>query len=441
MAAMPSATIQNDPAWLAEFAKQPIRPGLERIHKLLAALGHPETCAPVVHVAGTNGKGSVSHMVATLLQATGKKVGHLVSPHLHHVRERILINGQPIASSEFKALGAKLTALCQGWPEPPSYFEILTALAFAAFAQGHCEVLVIETGMGGRLDATNVLDEAYRHYGGVGVITGIGLDHQDWLGPTLADIAREKAGIARPNVPLVLGPSIAKEALASIQQTVPPTTRLWQTVTDRFSYQGWDATQGVQWLEDSHADTAEPYDLGMLGTYQAQNLATAFTALDALADCVPALAVGDTTRRQALARLRWPGRFEWFAPHQAVLDVAHNPQGMAALRHSLELYFPGRPRLWLMAIQTNRPIDEMLTLAMTPNDALFWLAPDERYPKEPPEHFQAMGSYQNAAQALAAIRDWRRTHQPDALIVVAGSIYSAGAAREWLLQPPPPQAV
>ncbi len=279
-------------AWLFGTQRFGIKLGLENIQRLLAALHVPVCDQRIIHVAGTNGKGSVCAMIDSIARAQGYRTGLFTSPHLVTFRERIQVSGEMIGQAKVAAGLTSIRELIRDWEPHPTFFEIATALALRHFQAKRCELIVLETGMGGRLDATNAVTPV------VSVITPIGLDHQKWLGHTFAEIAAEKAGIIKPRVPVVSAPQPA-EAEAVIRQR---------------------AAQCEAPLQIA----AIPYDagpLGLRGAHQKQNAAIAVAALEA-----GRIDVDEDIIRQGLANVRWPARFQHWS-ERIVIDGAHNPAG------------------------------------------------------------------------------------------------------------------
>lgn len=286
--------------------------GIDRMRDFVRRLGHPERATPVVHVAGTNGKGSVAAMVAEILRAAGWRVGLYTSPHLVRLGERVRVNGVQLTPAELMAYVAELDPLvavleAEHPGEAPSFFEVMTAMAFLHFARRRCDVAVIEVGLGGRLDATNVVLPE------VAVITSIGLDHCEYLGDTLAAIAGEKAGIIKPGVPVIMGllPGEAEEVVRRIAGERGAPLR---AVRDEFGEEVGNYPKTV--LE---------------GEFQRRNAATATLVSRELAG---RFGLGERHLVEGLARVRWPGR--WQRRRLAdgrllVLDASHNPEGAAAL--------------------------------------------------------------------------------------------------------------
>lgn len=311
---------------------------LERVHELLHALGDPHFQYPAVHVAGTKGKGSTTAMIAAALRAAGLRTGMYTSPHLHTFRERIQVDGEPISESDVARLVAQMQPVLDARPEV-TVFEIITALAMLYFAEKGVAWGVFEVGMGGRLDATNVLAPH------VAVITSISLDHVAILGATVAHIAREKAGIIKPGVPVVSAPQ-QPEALAAIEAVA--TERGAPLILGGRDW-CWEALprsgagQRMRlWQSD---DTGGPayacLDVPLLGDHQLENAANAVMALESLR------AQGFDLPRGAIAagiaQVQWSGRFEVLQREPAlVVDGAHNIDSMQKLLRTVRAEFPGK---------------------------------------------------------------------------------------------------
>lgn len=280
--------------WLEAAQGRGIVPGLERMERLLAAMGNPEQSLRCLHVAGTNGKGSVCAFAESVLRASGHSTGLYTSPHLVHFAERIRINGTEVDEFQIAEGIARLKHATEGWHEVemPTYFELVTALAFDLFARANLDVIVLETGLGGRLDATNTAPKL------ACAITPIGLDHMEWLGPTLGAIAREKAGIMRCGIPVVTSRQ-EPEAMISLQETA-------------------DALGVALRVVD---EVPEQFSLGLAGSHQRENAAVALALIRAGGFALSGEAVA-----QGLAGVFWPGRFQRFSygGRDLVLDGAHN---------------------------------------------------------------------------------------------------------------------
>ena len=289
--------------------------GIDRMRQLAAALGHPERFVPCLHVAGTNGKGSVSAMLDAILRAAGWRTGMYTSPHLVHIGERVQVDRHPLTEKEIIAYATELEPVAERLAtrdpgDAPAFFELMTAMAFLQFARKGCDVSVIEVGLGGRLDATTVVTPE------VAVITSIAMDHCEILGNTLGRIAAEKAGIIKPGRPLVVGrvPPEAEEVIARIA-----------------------AERGapVRWVRQVFGDDLAAYPRTSLeGDYQRWNAATATLAAEALDErwrITPAVI------RAGLAAVDWPGRWQRTRAggRLVILDSSHNPEGAAVLASNL----------------------------------------------------------------------------------------------------------
>jgi dihydrofolate synthase/folylpolyglutamate synthase len=337
-----------------------VKPGLDRIERLLSALGHPERAFPAIHIAGTNGKGSVAAMLASILGAAGHRVGRYTSPDLEDFRDRIAVDGQWIGEDDLARGVDSLLPLLSSGRDQPTQFEALTAVAFDHFAARHVDLAVVEVGLGGRFDATNVVRPL------LSLLTNVGRDHLHLLGPTLADVAWEKVGIAKPGVPLLVGDLVPEaervvaavcaglgaEPLRSDSVTVGRVARDWEKAVYDVRGEG---------LPDRVV-------IPLLGGYQAANLRLALSALQVLRR--RGLRLLDEAILSGLASVRWPGRFEVVAREPAiVLDGAHNLPGALALADEVRDWFPDREvRHLLFGALADKEVGPMM-------DALFPLFP------------------------------------------------------------------
>jgi dihydrofolate synthase / folylpolyglutamate synthase len=281
--------------WLFGTQQRGVKLGLDNVRRLLSALGEPQKALRFIHVAGTNGKGSVCAMLDSICRAAGVKTGLFTSPHLVRFNERIQVNGIPI-DDEAVVRGIHHIQSLITEERHPTFFEITTALAFDHFRRHRVDLVVLETGLGGRLDATNVVDPL------VSVLTSIDLDHQKWLGHTLPEIAAEKGGIIKPGVPIVSGPQFAEVR-----------TVLEQIATER--------SASLSYAESPVQDLF----IGLAGSYQRANAAIAVQALRKAG-----IKPNPETLKQGLANVRWPGRFQRVG-ERIVLDGAHNPAASKCL--------------------------------------------------------------------------------------------------------------
>ncbi len=341
---------------LSRRPEHAIVPTLDRIAALATLLGDPQRACPVIHVTGTNGKTSTARMAETLLRARGLRTGLYTSPHLSSLRERISIDGEPLSAENFAAAYedvAPYAAMVNGQQAARlSFFEMLTAMAFAAFADAPVNVAVIEVGLGGTWDATNIAD------GQVAVVTPVALDHTAYLGDTVEAIATEKAGIIKPGAVAVLArqPDAAARALARRAAEVSAPVRAEGTdfgVTSR------ELAVGGQQLEISGLNGSYPdLLLPLFGAYQAQNAACALAAVEAFTGTGP---LDDELVRQAFAAMTAPGRLEVVRRSPVVIvDSAHNPAGMAVSVDAVTEAFGFSALVAVLAVSADKDVTGML---------------------------------------------------------------------------------
>jgi len=326
---------------------------LDRMRALMAELGHPEAQYPVIHVAGTKGKGSVSALCASALQArpersrraAGYKVGLYTSPHLLDYTERIQIDGEPVSHEGLVDLVERVKPAVAKIPRLTT-FEITTALGFLYFAQQNVDAAVVEVGLGGRLDATNVVMPK------VSVITSLSYDHMAVLGDTLALIAGEKAGIIKPGVPVVSAPQ-KEEALAVLIRVARERNAPFTLVGRDINYQPLNHSLDKQTLKISNLEFSVP----LLGIHQVENAATAYAGLNA-----SGLKITDDEIRTGFAEVRWPARFEVVRRDPPVIfDSAHNQDSFVRLRQALDDYFPNKPVYLIFGASEDKNIPGMFT--------------------------------------------------------------------------------
>ena len=321
-----------------------IKPGLERITSLLEALGNPHKHLKVVHVAGTNGKGSTSLIIARVLSAAGYRTGRYSSPHLHSYCERFEIDDRVISPGQLHVYLEKVLSAAQSLSmDFPSEFEILTAIAFLFFKEAGVDIAVLETGMGGSYDATNVAFPC------VCVITGIDYDHTAYLGNSLPQIAANKAGIIKPGIPVVIGPmhksaqQVIEAQAAKLQSPVVP------YLQDAIKPAGYKGLSGQLINIQAESHSIQEVWFSLPGAFQLQNLAVAITALSELEKM--SFVITDEYIKTALGKLHLVGRLELLKSDPLIIcDVAHNPQAAHALNMALAELLPGRNRVLLIGI-------------------------------------------------------------------------------------------
>jgi dihydrofolate synthase/folylpolyglutamate synthase len=431
-------------------AQTPQKFSLDQMRVLAAALGHPERRFASVLIAGTNGKGSTAATLASVLHCAGYQTGLYTSPHLVSVNERIRLDGEPISNAEFAEIYRRIDevasklALNHELPQPPSFFEMLTAMAFEYFASSSVQIAVLEVGMGGRLDATNIVDPC------VSVITDIALDHQKFLGNTIREIAREKAGIIRRNGLLVTLPQhpeandvIGHTALdlnaraVSAVPFVPPVS----------------PNSDIQRVAQPPSAVAQRYPLSVLdkeimvespliGRHQLRNVALAIAAAVEVKDC--GFPVSAEAIERGVRETRWPARFQVVQPQPAgptcVLDVAHNPAGAWALRAALSQYFEERPLVIIFGAMRDKAVAEMAEILFPLAEQVIATQASSHNPRAAsPQEIVAAASRTSAEiseepNVAAALERARRlcAGLQNPAIVITGSIYIVGEALELL---------
>ncbi len=340
-------------------------PGLARMRALLAALGNPQTGLRFVHVAGTNGKGSTCAMLASVLQTAGYRVGLNTSPYLVSFYERIRVNGEMISPEALGALTERTQAAAETLAEQPTEFELITAVAMLYFRLCRCEIVVLEVGLGGELDASNVIDTPE-----VAVLAAMGMDHMAQLGGTMAQIARAKAGIIKRGG-TVVSCGGCPEADAVIEQVCrDQSAQLTEVDFTRLRERTLDLS-GAMFDFAPYGDLHLP----LAGAYQLRNAALAITAVEALQR--GGWRISDDALRRGLERVSWPGRFEVLRRSKPVvlLDGAHNSQGMGAAAESLRRLFPGKKVVLLMGVLTDKDVEPMLDAIVPLAEAAVTLTP------------------------------------------------------------------
>ncbi|HKQ78527.1 MAG TPA: folylpolyglutamate synthase/dihydrofolate synthase family protein [Blastocatellia bacterium] len=413
--------------------------GLESVSALASFSGAPQKRFPAVHIAGTNGKGSTAAMTASILRAAGLRVGLYTSPHLVSIRERIQIDGVEIAPDEFarlatdtRAAGERLVAE-NVLGAVPSFFEQITMIAYLCFAERRVDLAVLEVGLGGRLDATNICEPV------VTAITPIGFDHQRYLGATLSSIAGEKAGIIKSRVPVVISPQVGEAMTAIIGRcealNAPPIE-----TTEPFDIQAADSIEDVGRYSFRYCASRDQYAvrLGLRGRHQITNALVAIHIAEQLR--ISGFDIPSAAIVEGLNKTEWPGRLEMIrpSPSQAplLLDGAHNAAGARALRDFLDEHFHSIPITIIFGAMADKAIGEM-------GDILFPAASQVivtriASPRAAEPCAIAEASHHDVIRienAVEALDEALRLTPPDGLIVVCGSLFLVGEIRQALLQP------
>ena len=401
------------------------RPGLERISELLERLGRPQERVRFVHVAGTNGKGSTSALLRSVLTAAGYKTGLYISPHLARMNERASIDGRDISDADFAGCCAALAAAAEGMGEQCTEFELCTALALYYFARERCDIAVLETGLGGRLDATNAIPRP-----ACAVITNIGLDHTAVLGDTVELIAAEKAGIFKG------GPAAAYDLPEGVRAVLREKAAAAGTEL-RFADFGELAPLSDSIDGQEFTYRGERYKIALAGEHQLKNAAVALEAIACLRRAgfeIPPGAV-----RRGLESARWPARFERVLQGpDFIVDGGHNPQCLAATAAALARYYPNTRRVLLFGALADKDWRDMARLLMPSSDEFVCATPESERALDArvlAEFLRGEGCRAEAFGTIeaAASAAYERA-RPDGMACCVGSLYMAGAAREYLLR-------
>ncbi|MEL6380910.1 MAG: folylpolyglutamate synthase/dihydrofolate synthase family protein [Cyanobacteria bacterium J06626_18] len=439
---------------LGKYGRFGVHLGLERIQKLLDTLGNPHDKVPIIHVAGTNGKGSVCAYLSSVLTQAGYRVGRYTSPHLVSWCERIGINNTPITPADLlRTIEQVETAIAQGWPhianvhedesDIPTQFEVFTAAAWIYFAQQSVDIAVIEVGLGGRLDATNIVAQPL-----VTAITSLSREHWQRLGPTLADIAREKAGILKANRPAVVGPLPPEAEQVVLSRAASLDCPVIRPLPAQPNEEGY-----AVYTSDR---TQFRYALPFPGAHQLTNSAIAIAALQCLRD--QGWSITDAAIQEGIAMAQWPGRLQWLTwrspnnqPSPWLIDGAHNPAAAKVLRAYVDsLYQPQIPPLakrtlskqgivtplkgsvtWLMGMLTTKDHADVFQELLRPGDRLH-LVPVPGHSSMPPDALANIAltvcpelaicqTYGDLAEGLQGA-----IAAPSELKILCGSLYLVG---------------
>lgn len=427
--------IDGEPAlqWLSSFEKYGWIFGLERIDHLMNRLGNPQQELKMIHVAGTNGKGSVCKFVSSILQKAGYTVGLYISPHVERFSERIVVNGKEISEEEIAALVEHIKPVVEDMMRnnnTPTFFEIVTALAFMYFRNQKVDYAVIEVGLGGRFDATNVVTPL------VSVITNISLEHTNILGNDIASIAFEKAGIIKEKVPVVTAATrSAREAIENVAtERDSPIIFVDRTMWKRASHKG-------KYQEFFIRGAFKDYTVktSLLGLYQGENIAVAIAAIERLQ--MNGVYLTDTDIIEGVAAASHPGRMEIISEKPLlILDGAHNPDGMVMLANTLKEDFTYKRLLLVLGVLKDKDINTMVSTIIPLADIVIVtksMNPRAYEPallKEKIEKFDATKEVVVTASIPEAIEHARNIAKRKDLICVSGSLFTVGEARRYLLK-------
>lgn len=430
--------VQEVFAWMDENCGEGIQPGLHRMESALDRLNHPERRCKFIHIAGTNGKGSTAAMIASVLQEAGYRTGMFISPSIGDWNDQITVDGKPITEEQFLYWASRLRELIEQMvadgEEAPTSYEFWTLLAICYFALDQCPWFIVwETGLGGRLDSTNVV------YPLVSVITEIGLDHKEFLGDSIQQIAREKAGIIKSGIPVVCGstnPTAVKE-IAKIASE--KSSRIYIHGTD---FQAKAVAQSAEGQKIDFADiyrSVERLPVSLIGEHQVRNAATALMTLDVLRQKY-ATVIEDLHLEKGFSSVRWPGRLEKIADDPMILlDGAHNEQSVQALSQALSQLYTYNKLTLIVALMKEkeakileplfRLADQVIATQVTGNPRS---KTAEQFSEELTPYLgaKALHSFENIESALKYAQENASSND---LILVAGSLYLIAETRKLLI--------
>ena len=394
--------------------------GLENTFKLAALAGNPQEKLRFIHVAGTNGKGSTCALLESIYRAAGLRVGLFTSPHLVSFRERIQLNRQLVSENEVVRLVAELQPLLKQFPADhhPTFFEVVTVMALKFFCEQKCDLVIWETGLGGRLDSTNIVTPL------ASVITNIAFDHQQWLGDTIEKIAAEKAGIIKPGVPVVTAAD-EPEALTVIEKTARENNSSLVKVGQ---------ASRLSTFEQEKSETGATPVRRLLGDHQKLNAALALAAVEILQSKIP---VSHEAIHKGLVDVNWPGRLQLIQRpngQKILLDGAHNVAGAKALRDALEKHFPAVGRALVLGVLQDKDWQHICEMLAPLAGRIFTVPVASERAASANELAVACRAANPAAESLAcaSLNEALKRTAGDTFVVITGSLYLVGEALELL---------
>ncbi len=398
------------------------KPGLGRTRQLLSLLGNPQKRLRFVHVAGTNGKGSTCAMLASVMQAAGYRAGLYPSPYLENFRERIQVSGEMIPEADLLRITERVAAACGEMDEHPTQFEMITAIGMLYFAEQRCDIVLLETGMGGELDSTNVIDPPE-----AAVLTHIGLDHTEYLGHTIPEITGTKCGIIKPGSRAVSYDN-SEEAMQVIREVCAERDVPLYMASDIMLEPVFHDLSG-----QAFRTGGKEYTISLLGAHQLENVRTVLAAVEALRDRgwqIPEEAV-----RNGLAAARWPGRFEVLRRDPLfILDGGHNPQCAEAVAAGIADYLPGQKGTFLIGMLADKDYREALRMLYPYAERFICTAPDSPRALSAADLAAHIASDGYAAEAYGSTEAALRRSSAFSPVIAFGSFYLAGKVRSLVRQ-------
>lgn len=399
------------------------RYGLEKLQQALHLLGDPHHHTEFVHIAGTNGKGSTAAMTASVLQTAGYRTGLYTSPHLMRYNERMQIDGVPISDEDFVEAASQVQRVCEQLGGVPIVFEVLTLMALWYFAQQHCDIVVLEVGIGGLLDSTNVIPSPK-----AAIITQLGMDHTETLGNTLEEIAAQKGGIVKEGTPTVM--ALQEPSAVAVVQQICDKHHAPLALADPERLRVLDASVAGQTLEDREYGKLK---LPLAGEHQRKNAANVLEAVAMLR--TQGYRISDDDVREGIAKTVWPARFERLstAP-DFILDGGHNPQCLHAATAALREYYPGQKVVFLVGMMADKDTDHMLAEMASIAKSFVCIRPDSPRAMQPQLLAQQLTErFHLPACACGSVREGiaeaTRQAGKEGVVCALGSLYLAGEVR------------
>ncbi len=396
------------------------KPGLERIRKLCEELGNPQKNLKIIHITGTNGKGSVCSMLHAILREEGYRVGLYTSPYVRRFNERIRVNGTQIPNGLLAKLTQKVKKIAKKMEDKPTEFELITAIAFDYFNACGCHYVILEVGMGGRLDATNIIDSPL-----LSIITGVALDHTAFLGNTVEEIAMEKAGIIKEKIPTLYGGDMgaAEEVIAA--ECKKKQSILYKTDYSALSVSKMDLYESVFTYRNR-----KDIEIHLLGEYQPRNAAIALDAADILVK--NGVNLSEDSIRYGIRNARWHARFEIIHRDPLIIfDGAHNPQGVEAAVESIKKYFGNKRVIIISGVLRDKDYRKIASKISEIADTVFTITPDNSRALSREEYAAIYNSLGIEARACNSIKEAlslakEAAKEKDTALCCLGSLYTYG---------------
>ena len=394
------------------------KPGLERIGELCERLGHPERKLKFIHIAGTNGKGSTSAMLDSVLRRAGYKTGLYTSPYIRVFNERMRIDGENISDSELALLTEYIKPFAERMEDKPTEFELITALAFEYFARHNCDVVILEAGMGGRLDSTNIIDTSV-----LSVITGIALDHTAFLGDTVEKIAAEKAGIIKSGVPILYGGTDASARAVISERACELGSEFAEVDYSKLKINSL-TLDGA----DFDFEKNKNLKIKLLGSYQPRNASIVVKAIELLRR--NGFEISDSALREGFLSAEWQGRFEVLSEDPLVIfDGAHNPQGVEAAVESIALYFKNKKVCLVTGVLRDKDYGYIAKMLSSVADRAFTFTPDSPRALEAGDYAKTLcesGISAESCDSVASALERARVYafKNNCPVICVGSLYA-----------------